>query len=373
MFLKKIKPYRLGLTNLANKRPYRFFLHRGSMTLSVLISIISLLVIIALSLKINGIEEPVISVSSNADNPILQQNKESNKVVLSTLKDVCVVVCSIFGSNFLLSLIIQKKSQNDLYDEFITEDLLQNRKFIKSIPKDNRKILLKSIEEIDFFSENKIYSKLIDSVRDKIAESHYPYYYISHNMDIICSIESNYIEKEIIKTVEIGSFEKCKTIKSFVISKFVLEELSGVKNVEIKKLTINDENKDIDNCIEYVYNENNDNVYLANVNYNKKGLCRLKDRITFYNDKPTKIEITYTTRVPLSDKVFTSRLSSPCKNYHFHFRIDDSVNNYKIYAQAFGFQDDAMKNPAGSRKNEITYEINDWAFPTDGVFVTFYK
>lgn len=119
--------------------------------------------------------------------------------------------------------------------------------------------------------------------------------------------------------------------------------------------------------------DNKDNVYLANVNYNKKGLCCLKGGIVLYNDKPTKIEITYITRVPLNDKVFTSRLSAPCKNFHFHFRIDDSINNYKIYAQAFGFQDDAMKNPAGSRKNEITYEINDWAFPTDGVFVTFYK
>ena len=141
-------------------------------------------------------------------------------------------------------------------------------------------------------------------------------------------------------------------------------------------MVINGVSKDIINDIEYVDTTSKDdtyNVYYDNIDYTVRAYYRLKDNITFYNNRSTTIQITYVTRVPITDVVYSSRLIVPCKKYHFRFKIDDSTTNYKINAQAFGFQEDAMKNPAGSLKNEVTYEINDWLFPSDGVFVTFYK
>lgn len=371
---------------MAKKRPYKFLTSKTSIILSLIIVVISLIFIFFLSLEINNVEEIAVPVSigideSDGDNfysyQLYQDNLEK-KVLLSSLKDVLVVICSILGTNLIVSLIIQKKSQNDMYDEFLTEDLLQNTKFLKSMEKEKRQTLLRSIEKIDYMGCNEIYSELVNNVRNKIINSDYKFYYISNKIDIICNKKSNYIEKEIIKTVEIRSFDKEYTAKDYIITKFALEKINTIKNVEIKKLVINGQTQNVnvenENCdIKFVNMQNDDNVYYDNVNYNEKGQCCLKKEITFYDNETTTIEVTYITRVPVTDKVYTSRLSVPCKRFHFHFRIDDSKTNYKIHAQAFGFQDDAMKNPAGSRKNEVTYEISDWAFPSDGVFVAFYK
>lgn len=364
------------MANLANKRPYKFGFRLDSMGLSIIITILATLLTFLLIFEINEIDEIAIPAYANSDesniNMSALQENSSKKFWLSIFKDICTVAVSILGTNLLLNLIIQKNSQNNLYDEFIIE-LLQNKDFLGSIPEDKRKILFKNIEEMDFLGENKIYTELINNVREKIVKSHYPFYYVSNNIDIICTLKPDCIEKDIIKTIEICSFEKSKKIEQYKISKFTLESLNEEKPVEIKKITINGKSKDINRCVEYTNSENEDNVYFANVNYNTQVLCCLKDEITVYNDKPTKIEINYITRVPLNDKVYIYRLTDPCKKFHFHYRIKDSNKKYKIHAQAFGFQDNAMKNPAGSRENEITYDIGDWAFPTDGVFVAFYE
>lgn len=340
------------------------------MVLSILISIISLLFIIVLSFKINSIEESVIPVSSNTDNLILHPIKENNKVILSTLKDVCVVICSIFGANFLLSLLIQKKSQNDLYDEFITEDLLQNKKFIKSMPEDKRKILLKYIEEIDFLGENKIYSELINNVREKIVNYEYFYYFEKNNTHVVCNILSDCIEKKITKTIEVKSFDEDVTFEEFPLAQSTLEPIDGRDSIKITNLKINDKPQNVDDVVGYK-KEDSDNVYHKNINYKKRVVGFYKDDMIFYRDKITKIEVVYTTYVPLHDRVYTSRLSAPCKKYDFRFRINDSTKQYRLYSQAFGFQEDATKTPAGCQPNEIAYNINDWTFPADGVFITF--
>lgn len=275
-----------------------------------------------------------------------------------------------FWYKFIVKYIIQSKSQNDIYDEFISEDLLQNRKFLQSIGEEKRKLLLRSIEKIDFLGENEVYSELIDNVRDKIVGCQYQIYFTVHNTDIVCSISQGFIEKEIIRTMEIKSFGNNVTFEGFPIAQSTFEVIDGIKGIEIQRLSINGEEKDLINDLKYSEKDSN-KTYHKNISYNKMAGYYLKDDITFTHDKPTRIEVTYITRVPLSDTVYTSRLSAPCKKYDFRFRINDSNKKYKLYAQAFGFQENAAKNPASSRVNEVTYVMDTWTFPTDGVFISF--
>lgn len=369
---------------MTNKRPYRFITNKISIILSIIIVVLSTILILFLNVEIKSIEEesvPTLLINDETKDTnlySLQNNQDdiNKKIWLSSIKEVLVVLCSIFGTNLIVSVIVEKKSQNDLYDEFLTEDLLQNPKFLKSIDKEKRKILLNSLERIDYMGENETYSELVNNVREKIINSDYKYYFISSKIDITCKICSKYIEKEIIKFVEVRSFNESYTDTNFIITKIASQKINNKQNVEIKKLFINNIPQDIENDIEYFDTTSKDDaydVYYDNINYTRRGYYRFKKPITFYNNNTTTIQIVFVTRVPLTDKVYSARLSVPCKEYHFRFKIDDSSTNYKINAQAFGFQEDAMKNPAGSQKNEISYEIKDWLFPSDGVFVTFYK
>lgn len=370
---------------MINKRPYKFTTNAVSMILSVIIVVLSMLFILFLNVEIKSMENeavPAISTNTNEDNSYSFQNAQydiNKKIWLSSIKEVLVVICSIFGTNLIVSVIIEKKSQNDLYDEFITEDLLQNFKFLKTIDKEKRKILLNSLEKIDYMGENETYSELINNVREKIINSNYKYYFMSNKIEITCKICPKYIEKEIIKYIEVRSFNDSYTDENYIITKIASQKINNKQNIEIKSLFINDISQDIKNDIEYFDTTTQKdaydayNLYYNNINYTRRGYYRLKRPITFYNNRTTTIRITYITRVPLTDKVYSARLSVPCKEYRFRFKIDDSTTNYKINAQVFGFQEDAMKNLAGSQKNEISYEIKDWLFPSDGVFVTFYK
>ncbi len=364
----------MGLVDLANKRPYKFFINKETVFLSVIIFFLCFVVVFILSSKINEIEEIAIptyisSDKSDKDTNILQKRLEE-KVILCTIKDILVVICTILGTNFLLSLLIQKKSQNDLYDEFLTEDLLQNKKFIESMPENNRKILLKYIEKIDYLGDNEIYSELISNVRDKIVNYKYKYYFETNNTSIICTILPDCIEKKITKTYEAKSFKKEELFDEFPFAQSSLEPIEGRRSIEITSLKINDEIKDVSKFIDYK-TKDSENIYHKNSNYTKKIIGFYKDPMKFYSDKTTKVEVVYTTYVPLRDRVYTTRLSAPCKKYDFRFRINDSTKQYILHSQAFGFQEDATKTPAGCQPNEISYTINDWTFPADGVFITF--
>ena len=365
------------MITLANKRPYKFFSNKISIIFSSIISAISLIAIIFLSFEINSLESIAIPVNASgnvsgddSDSYVSSTTSEDAKkiIILRTIKDVAIVILSILGTNLMLSLIIQIKSQNDIYDEFITEDLLQNRKFLESMSPEKRKIILKNIEKIDYMADNEVYSDLINTVRDKISKSNYEYYFTFQNTNILCNITNEYIEKEIIRTMKIKSFDKPKTISNFILTKSSSEPINGVKGIEITKLVINGE-KQSDKSYEY-QEEDNNNVYLKNSQYNKVLKYVLKNDITFYHNKETNIEITYITRVPINDMAYTSRLSVPCKHYEFHFRINGS-KKYKLYSRAYGFQDDASNTPAGSRQNEVNFKIENWSFPTDGVFISF--
>lgn len=366
----------MGLVILANKRPYRFFISKASIILSIAISFMCLVFAFILSLEINKIDEIAVpayanSDGSNIDINILQENLKK-KVFFGAFKDIFVVVCSIFGTNLLLSLIIQKKAQNDMYDEFLTEDLLKNKKFLKSMDESKRHFLLQTLEKIEYLKDSQVYSELINSVRNKIIKSDYQYYYVSHKTEIVCYIKPQYIEKSIVKTIEVRSFDKSETIKDFAIAKIALEKINNTPNVEIKELKIDGKTKNVNNCIKYLGSSNTNDSHFVATNYNKCGKYCLSNDITFYNDKSTTIEIVYITRVPLNDKIYTSRLSVPCQEYGFRFRIEDSNTDYKICAQAFGFQEDA-ETKITNHRNEIIYEMSDWIFSKDGVFVTFDK
>lgn len=95
------------MIGLVNKRPYKFFVSKSSAVLSIIIIILSLSAIFILDLGINTIEGnavPVSTFENNYQTGNNSYNSNKDKVFLSSVRDIFVVVCSIFGTNLLLSI-----------------------------------------------------------------------------------------------------------------------------------------------------------------------------------------------------------------------------------------------------------------------------
>ena len=352
----------------------KFKICKSAIPVSIIIAIVSLSCCIFSQYQKNKIEMDTSSIYNNIETKQHENAEQINKkTIFETIYDISIVVFSATGVSFFMGLFIEKNEKNKLYYEILTNDLLSDKKFIQTLNKDKQLSLINNLERINFFGGNETYLAMYNSVRDKISNGNYDYYFTSHSIDVSCSINSqkSYIKKEIIRSVKLRSFEKNKNISNYVITSCSSKKIDddNVKHFELKSVKINNKNINIKKDIQY--SENNEiNDYLKNCDFNTSSSYILKNDLKLKNDQDTLIEIKYITRVPLNDNSYSVRLRRPCKEFNFLFRIKDA-NKCNIYSQAYGFHDDARNTPAGAKDNEIKYYFNDWIFPEDGVFLVF--
>lgn len=97
---------------------------------------------------------------------------------------------------------------------------------------------------------------------------------------------------------------------------------------------------------------------------------KLREPLNLSDTQDTTLAVSYTTRVPLSDNIYTCRSSVPCKDFSVDISLVDTPD-YKLNAVAFGFWDSAPYARINTKENNIRVSFDNWVFTKDGVSIVF--
>lgn len=305
------------------------------------------------------------------------------------LWEVCVnfflVLFSVFSSALLSVLLIETKSKNDMFREIMCTEVLSSPELYECLSEDKQRSMLNGLECSLLFNNCEQKQSMYNSVRRKIegfqtddaGSSQQGYYFEKCQYDIKCSIKNGYIEKDIIKIIDVRSYRP-QTIESYVLCENSGEWVAGLKPMEIVCLKVgakeyNENDLQPENALVTYDNESVQNeVYNEKSGYSKRIIVKYNRPLNISPDKETLIEMRNITRVPINDIAFTCRLKFPCHKFSFSYRIiGENASNYRLNARAFGFAESGKSAPnRHDDEPEISISFDNWVFPHDGVAVT---
>lgn len=292
--------------------------------------------------------------------------------IINTVNNFLLVILSMVVSSFLSALLIDTTSKNNIVSDLLINDVFSNCDFYSILGKEQKQKVLKSLEKELYFSEKPIFHDMYSSIRETMNEQIHDNIYLENcSISIKCKILDKYIEKEVSKTIGIKSYNKFFRLSEFPIVSRAYSESVPCKPMDIDKLIINGELINTNDIILKGVTE--ETPLEAKNGYTTVNQFVYSKNIDVNNEKETKIEIRYRTRVPLNDKTYTYRLPHACKSLVFDFSLsgEESHNSYRLNTVAFGFIDDAKNTPNISNdKLSTKITFNNWIFPNDGVTVT---
>lgn len=310
------------------------------------------------------------------------KNDELNKLITyRTISDVMVVITSILGTNLLLSVLVEKRSKNNLVTEFLVNEMLASESVYFNLSDENQKTILDNIELRRVFENNKIAYNMHKYMIDKVKNDLKNYYFAECEYVVVVDAKDEYFEKVLTHTIELKTYEPNTTIKEFSLAKINMKSIEGMPNFEIKDVQIDgvpvkiepDGNgkftKNSEVQLKVVPNGNkldNKNGYDTTVQY------YLKKKLHCKNDESIKIVSNFITRCPMDDIVTTFRASVPCKKFSVNYTINQE-QNYKLGGSAFGFLDASTAFQNSHKPNIMRFGFNNWIFTDDGVSITIIK
>ena len=213
------------------------------------------------------------------------------------------------------------------------------------------------------------------SVRNKISRFSLigyddDYYFDSCEYRVRCVIDGDYIRKTILKKIDVRSYQKIQK-HDFPLCVTTFPEIQSADYIQISFLKINGTQRNLQHDIR-TETGNSSTPLLAKSGYFKQAKHTYVRSLSLSPDKPTIIEIEYTTVVPKNDTVYICRVSSPCRKFNFHFYLDgNNKSKHRINLSAFGFIDDGSSTPNHHDDTpSVSITLDDWIFPRDGVTVT---
>lgn len=285
---------------------------------------------------------------------------------LYVARDVLLVVFTILLTSILTSLLIETRSKNELYRDTIFDDVISNPAFFQCFSAETKQNFLQSLEQELLFSHSSITQAMFNSIQKKLIEATtVGYYFAECSYHLSCKVDDISVQKKINRTIRLRSYENTHIVLNLPVLKwsgleafddhFTLESISlnGVPAQGYKTDIVRDQ-VSLDSFCGY------------SVTY----YYSLVGPIVLQANSDTIISISYTTRVPLSDNIYTCRTSVPCKRFSVYAYLNDSPT-YKINGVAFGFLDVAARSPVPLSDNEVRIEFDDWIFNKDGVVISF--
>ena len=303
-------------------------------------------------------------------------DKISNKItIIKTVNSVIVVIISIGLSGLFTSLVLDKKSIDDIYLELF-----------KKIEKES---------EVNVSFDNAFLSSATTStschnkkcnlptgvvnymIKNVISTTDDGYYYSDYTVSVDCKVEDDYIIKEVKKTYFIVPYDQSyKFIASSKKERLVIVSqtcMAGTgENMKINQIKLGDRNIDLTKDIVKYKEDISDDELPAKQGYKEKYyVCYAKDIETTRKD-PIKLSVTYSTKVQKTDLSYVVRVPRLCKKFNLTYTINEK-SNYIPYGNAFGFFDDASKTINTSNKKKLEFDFDDWIFPLDGVCIEMRK
>ena len=293
-------------------------------------------------------------------------NTESKpNVLISTVKDISVIVMSILGTNLLVSVFVEVYNKNKILNDFFNKDIISASQYYTNLVPEQRCKMLKALEFSERCNNNIVMREMYESIQKKISEyKKDDYYFEELEYSVTCTDKGSYYEKDVLRTMRLKSYDGTCTIENYKIAEVNVGKINGnIDTFEVSSVYVNGQpveykppccadNSDVNDCR---------NGYLDKIT------LELKEKIEFDNLTGIIITVDCITRCPKEDKVSTYRISRPCKKFTVSYTAD---SNYKLTGHAFGFLDSAEAYPNPKKKNTIKLGFSDWIFTDDGVIVT---
>ena len=296
------------------------------------------------------------------------QSDSNTLYKVTVVRDVAVILLSIFGGSLISILLIERKNRNcDYLDDLINEVIL-SKDFTKNMSPSNRELLERKLTD----AENDQQWEILKGIKNKLFEKNPKYYFSQCTIDVICTFKENYIEKSITKDLRLKSYEKDYKLENFMLLQNTNTKINGLDNLEIEFVKINKEMLP-DNAltIEETPVGKDEHVLLRN-GYNTRRSFFYPQPIDLNNRKEVQVQMKYISRVDLSDHNYTSRISAHCRHYTLNFRISNN-DKYKINGSAFGFMESAENTLNPQDANSLKFVFDDWIFQNDGISISFEK
>lgn len=304
----------------------------------------------------------------------MNDNSLRDNAVLLTIKDILIVLLTICGTNLLVSVIVEVKSNNKIFTEFFTQGIISSPEFYKRLKPDERKNMLSTLETVELYDGKDKISEMYDSIKEKM--NHHKkdeYYFEKCAYKITVNEEGNYFKKRTSRTLEIQSYKDKVVIPKYLIARIVCNDIPNCLDQDKIEVFIEterdgslvklDPNKDL------IIKSNNKVGEIQRKNGYTQiiDICLKKD-LNLNNRKSNKITINYELLCSKNDKVSVYRTLYPCKLFSVHYSVEPK-EKYKLIGNAFGFHEKAANQPNYNDDNEIDVELNDWIFTDDGICV----
>lgn len=293
------------------------------------------------------------------------------------LSEILLVVVSVFGTNLILSILIESKSKNAMLTDFMANDIIASPDFYDNLSDDNKHKMLDALTLSTDLKGNVDMLQMTKTIQQKLLEVKKDYYF--ENCDFTISIEDkgSYFEKTITRQITLCPYDGELKINNFSFMKVCMIEDQAIKPFTWQSIKISestrctevDINSDIEECDIIKTNDiSKKNGYNFAKEYIYKKPIVIKKDIQHL----TTIALSYIVRCPKNDIFSTYRTAAPCKKFSVKCTITPS-QKYKLYAGAFGFMDNASSSANNRRDNEINISLKDWAFVEDGVAIAIYE
>lgn len=291
--------------------------------------------------------------------------------------NILLVGISILTTSIISIPMIDVRSKNSLYNTILLEDVLSSPEFYKHLPEAARLNMLHGLEKNLYFGGESIRDNMYESIRrsltfDKAGKKLTNGIYLESSVyNIKCTIGKDYIEKKIVKTIDVRSYKPMR-VKDFPLCRTKAPQLQGISTCELESLEIGRQPVVVDRETTHEDYEIKNDSYSMKSGYNRSREYRLKRKLSLAPDKECIIKICYNTYTPTHDVFYSCRTRYPSHKFNFTYAITgENADKYKLAVAAFGFVDDGKKNPNqhGDESPNIDISFHDWIFPSDGVAV----
>lgn len=291
--------------------------------------------------------------------------------VLNVLRDILLTVLSILGTTWLTSWIIEMRTKNELYDNFLSNDFFSDPRIYSNMTPSVQKEMLSNLENALILHNNQHLSEMYGNIKDKFSSlGNENYYYEDCSYTVNCSIKSDRIEKSISRTIKVKSYHSSEEVNGLQLLSWSGCPLPHhLTDLVLHHITLDGQPISNDNLEKRKLSPNH--ITGVDSGYTKKYSYHYKKPIELSDSKARIFSISYSTITPLDDIVYTCRANVPCKNFSVDFRVNEPTE-CKVTGRAFGFFDAAVHSPIIEEDQQVKVSFNDWIFPYDGVVITFY-
>lgn len=292
------------------------------------------------------------------------------------VKEFLLILLSVLVSGFISGFIIDIEEKNDLFSDTVIKDVLASEYFCDKLNDEERETLLDNLEKRSYFDNSNTLQDMFGTIRKKLTSVDVPYYYKKCDFTISCRIKENCIKKRFSREIQICSLAEEKELRSFSFLTLSAGKMeNGESPIERIRIYINGDEIGSDqfdvNKYDLKRNHQRDDSfhlkggYTQRIEYVYKGVLKLS------SDTPVRIKTEYTSVVPVTDKIYISRVNCPCKEFSLDYSIDESKDDYVLNVSAYGFIENGSQSIdwGNDLKNRVKITFNDWIFPGDGATI----